>query len=93
MARCDEGRCVAIDIRNEPSLTGCNAHLDCTLRKGLACCGNCTAPDWWVAVEASQGMQKIIDAQCAAGSGCAGCLTHPPDTAALCVRGVCERVP
>jgi hypothetical protein len=89
MARCESGRCRAIDIRNDPTYTKCGSNQECTLRKGLGCC-QCGAEGDWVAV--SQVGNMLIGAEaCAAGTVCPACVPVPPTgTFAACSNGACR---
>jgi hypothetical protein len=92
MARCEGGKCRAIDVRQDPSYTGCASNADCRLRKGLACC-QCEASGGWVALN-EKGHNQVSADTCAPGSICPRCAPVPPvGMSAVCQSGVCEARP
>jgi hypothetical protein len=81
---CLEGRCQAIDIRQD-KLTSCGNESQCRLRWGTTCCEPCGAPPiaMLVAVNSQVNYDQTV---CGNGIGCPDCITapYPTNARALC---------
>jgi hypothetical protein len=80
---CIEGRCQAIDIR-EDKLTSCSTEAECTLRWGTQCCEACTQDiGLLVAVNAQVDYMSTVCGNQAACPRCA-IAEYPSNARALC---------
>jgi hypothetical protein len=81
---CVEGRCQAIDIRQD-KLTSCSTEAQCRLRWGTTCCQPCGTPPpvMLVAVNSQVSYDETV---CGTGTGCPDCVTAalPTNAKALC---------
>ena len=84
LALCLEGRCQAIDIRQD-KLTSCSTEAQCRLRWGTTCCQPCGTPPpvMLVAVNSQVSYDETV---CGTGTGCPDCVTAalPTNAKALC---------
>jgi hypothetical protein len=82
---CIEGRCQAIDIRQD-KLTSCSTDTQCRLRWGTTCCEPCGTPpvQLLVAVNSQVSYDQTV---CGMGTGCPECVTAPYPTAAKALCG------
>ncbi len=88
---CEKERCVAYDIRERASLTGCTDDSDCRLRNGTSCCEACDSSlNGWIAVSAEP--LTLADALCGGMEvGCPPCAPIPPQQLRTeCVEGTCR---
>jgi len=80
---CIEGRCQAIDIR-EDKLTSCSTEAECRLRWGTACCESCTQDiGMLVAVNSQVDYEGSV---CGGAVPCPRCAiaSYPSNARALC---------
>jgi hypothetical protein len=81
---CIEGRCQAIDIRQD-KLTSCSTEAQCRLRWGTSCCEPCGTPPpvMLVAVNSQVSYEQTV---CGSSTGCPECLTaqYPTEAKAIC---------
>lgn len=92
-ASCENGQCVAWDVRTTAKYSACTDDTQCKLRMGLECCESCQGGEWGLVAIRSDSESALVAAACAPNTGCDDCVpAYPPDAHARCVAGFCSVV-